>query len=82
MKTTTKTTAKSDNKSGVKESKSIIVDKKTGEIKIESINKLLHAKISNIETAYIAAISGKMKFSKVKEMFKKLHREVKSSTKK
>ncbi len=47
-----------------------------------SINKSLRAKMTNLETAYLAAISGKMKFSEVKEMFRKLHKEVKSSTKK
>jgi len=48
----------------------------------KTINKSLRAKMTNLETAYLAAISGKMKFSEVKEMFRKLHKEVKSSTKK
>lgn len=40
------------------------------------------SELSKIGAAYAAAINGKMKFSKVKEMFKKLHKEVKKSSKK
>ena len=38
-------------------------------------------KMSKLETAYMAAISGEMKFGEVKSIFKKLHKEIKSSTK-
>jgi hypothetical protein len=38
-------------------------------------------KMSKLETAYMAAISGEMKFGEVKSIFKKLHKEIKSSVK-
>ena len=34
-------------------------------------------KMSKLETAYMAAISGKMKFGEVKSIFKQLHKEIK-----
>jgi hypothetical protein len=37
--------------------------------------------MSKLETAYMAAISGEMKFGEVKSIFKKLHKEIKSSVK-
>lgn len=40
------------------------------------------SELSKIGEAYTEAINGKLKFSKVKEMLKKLHREVKKSSKK
>jgi|LakMenE18May11ns_1017448.scaffolds.fasta_scaffold9857215_2 hypothetical protein len=52
--------------------------------KAESIdlNKVIHAKMTNLETAYMAAVSGKIKFGEVKSVFKKLHKEIKESRKK
>lgn len=41
----------------------------------------INTELSKIEAAYKQAINGKIKFSEVKEMFKKLHREVKKSSK-
>jgi hypothetical protein len=38
-------------------------------------------KMSKLETAYMAAISGEMKFGEVKSIFKQLHKEIKSSVK-
>ena len=38
-------------------------------------------KMSKLETAYMAAISGKMKFGEVKSIFKHLHKEIKKSVK-
>lgn len=38
-------------------------------------------KMSKLETAYMAAISGEMKFGEVKSIFKKLHKEIKKSAK-
>jgi hypothetical protein len=38
-------------------------------------------KMSKLETAYMAAISGEIKFGEVKSIFKQLHKEIKSSTK-
>ena len=38
-------------------------------------------KMSKLETAYMEAISGEMKFGEVKSIFKKLHKEIKSSVK-
>lgn len=55
------------------------------EVKTENpVSKQLtvHTKIQKLEVAYMAAISGKMKFGKVKDLFKKLHRDIKKSTKK
>lgn len=42
----------------------------------------LKAKITKLESAYIAAISGKMKFGQVKSIFKKIHKEIKQDNKK
>lgn len=47
-----------------------------------TLNKVVRAKMTNLETAYIAAISGKIKFGEVKSVFKKLHKEIKESRKK
>jgi hypothetical protein len=55
------------------------------EVKTENpVNTQLtvHTKIQKLEVAYMAAISGEMKFGKVKDLFKKLHRDIKKSTKK
>mgnify|MGYP003704535729 CR=1 FL=1 len=41
----------------------------------------IQEKMSKLETAYMAAISGKMKFGKVKSIFKQLHKEIKKSVK-
>ena len=38
-------------------------------------------KMSKLETAYMAAISGEMKFGEVKSIFKQLHKEIKKSVK-
>ena len=38
-------------------------------------------KMSKLETAYMAAISGEMKFGEVKSIFKQLHKEIKCSVK-
>jgi hypothetical protein len=37
--------------------------------------------MSKLETAYMAAISGEMKFGEVKSIFKQLHKEIKKSVK-
>jgi hypothetical protein len=37
--------------------------------------------MSKLETAYMAAISGEMKFGEVKSIFKQLHKEIKKSAK-
>ncbi len=49
-------------------------------VKKNTIN--VGSELSKISDAYTSAISGKIKFSEVKEMFIKLHKEVKKSTKK
>ena len=41
----------------------------------------VHEKMTKLETAYMDAISGKMKFGKVKSIFKQLHKEIKKSVK-
>ena len=45
-------------------------------------NDKLKSQITNLESAYLAAISGKIKFGEVKDIFKKMHKEIKQSTKK
>lgn len=37
----------------------------------------IHSKMSKLETAYLDAISGKIKFGEVKNLFKKFHKEIK-----
>lgn len=46
------------------------------------LNKEIRAKMTNLETAYLEALNGKIKFGEVKSMFKKLHKEIKESRKK
>ncbi len=46
------------------------------------VDSSLHNKMINLETAYINAISGKIKFGEVKSIFKKLHKEIKAISKK
>jgi hypothetical protein len=58
---------------------------KIAEVKTENpVSKQLtiHSKIQKLEVAYMSALSGKMKFGKVKSMFKKLHKAIKKSAKK
>jgi hypothetical protein len=38
-------------------------------------------KMSKLESAYMSAISGEMKFGEVKSIFKQLHKEIKKSAK-
>lgn len=49
--------------------------------KAESAQSPVQEKMSKLETAYMAAISGKMKFGEVKSIFKQLHKEIKKSVK-
>lgn len=79
VKKTVKTETKTTTKKPVAKKAEVKVSPETGEVKVEKVNKALRAKMTNLETAYLAAISGKIKFSKVKEMFKKLHKEVKKT---
>ncbi len=51
-------------------------------VEVNEVDKQIHTNMTNLETAYKAAIVGKMKFWEVKSMFKKLHKEIKKSTKK
>lgn len=53
-------------------------------VKVEStdLNKEIRNKMTNLETAYLEALNGKIKFGEVKSMFKKLHKEIKGSRKK
>jgi len=41
----------------------------------------VHEKMSKLETAYMSAISGEIKFGEVKSIFKQLHKEIKKSVK-
>jgi len=76
-KVETKAAPKSEVKSEVKKApvKSPVKTEAKSNVNVTS-------ELSKIGAAYTAAINGKMKFSEVKEMFKKLHKEVKKSSKK
>jgi hypothetical protein len=39
----------------------------------------IHSRMSKLETAYMEALNGKIKFGEVKSMFKKFHKEIKES---
>ncbi len=41
----------------------------------------LQTKMNLLQKAYLAALSGEIKFGEVKSMFKKLHKEIKSEKK-
>jgi MFS superfamily sulfate permease-like transporter len=41
----------------------------------------IQERMAKLETAYIAAISGEIKFGEVKSIFKQLHKEIKKSAK-
>jgi len=72
---TKKTTTKKSDSVDTKESK---VQTKT--LKIYSLTEI-RERISSLEDAYVNAISGKIKFGEVKDIFKKLHKEIKTATK-
>jgi len=61
--------------------KAVKSTKKTETKKIASQLNVL-SELTKIGDAYTEAINGKRKFSEVKEMFKKLHKQVKRSSKK
>lgn len=42
----------------------------------------IRERIHSLEDAYVNAINGKIKFADVKDIFKKLHKEIKTATKK
>lgn len=73
-KVTTKVETKNTPKAEVKEVKSPVKKE------VKTLN--VSSELSKIGAAYMAALNGKMKFSEVKDMFKKLHKEVKKSSKK
>lgn len=53
------------------------------EIKVESVKEFpIRKEIDKLEIAYMAAINGKMKFKEVRNVFEKLHKEIKTSVKK
>jgi hypothetical protein len=56
--------------------------KKVAKVEPTDLNKEIRNKMTNLETAYLEALSGKIKFGEVKSMFKKLHKEIKGSRKK
>ena len=51
------------------------------ETKVDS-TETLKSNITKLESAYVEAISGKMKFAQVKDIFKKIHKEIKQSNRK
>ena len=50
--------------------------------KIATVVSPVQEKMNKLETAYMSALSGQIKFGEVKSIFKKLHKEIKSSVKK
>jgi len=78
-KTETKPAVKATVKTEVKTETKKPVVKKAPVIKKSQLNMSIELK--KIADAYTKAINGKIKFSEVKEMFKKLHKEVKKNTK-
>jgi hypothetical protein len=70
----------SKNKNVAKMSKTTKTAKKKTETAKTTVSPI-HEKMSKLETAYMAAISGEMKFGKVKSIFKQLHKEIKKSVK-
>lgn len=65
----------------VKVKSPVITEIKTTEIIIDNSDSL-KTNISKLESAYMDAISGKMKFGKVKDLFKKIHKKIKQTNKK
>lgn len=55
--------------------------RKKAESKTEVINSPIQERMARLESAYMSAISGEMKFGKVKSIFKQLHKEIKKSVK-
>ncbi len=70
----------SKNKNVAKMSKTTKTAKRKTEKATATVSPV-HEKMSQLETAYMAAISGEMKFGKVKSIFKQLHKEIKKSVK-
>lgn len=71
-KTSTKPTMKSKTSTGS--------TRKTKATKVTTVSPVSE-KMSKLETAYMAAISGEIKFGEVKSIFKQLHKEIKKSAK-
>lgn len=65
----------------VKVKSPVITEIKTTEITIDNSDSL-KTNISKLESAYMDAISGKMKFGQVKDLFKKIHKKIKQTNKK
>jgi hypothetical protein len=55
---------------------------KTIKVSHISLPDMITSELSKLNTAYTEAMNGKLKFSEVKEMFKKLHKDVKNFSKK
>ena len=79
-KTSTKKTATKKVES-VEKTKKIDQVEKTKKLPIVNLTDI-REKIHSLEDAYFNAINGKIKFADVKDMFRKLHKEIKSTTKK
>ena len=61
-----------------KKAKSVEKPKKLLIVNLTDIRERIHS----LEDAYVNAINGKIKFADVKDIFKKLHKEIKTATKK
>lgn len=60
---------------------SVITESKLTNDNVIDNNESLKNDISKLESAYIEAISGKMKFGQVKDIFKKIHKKIKETAK-
>lgn len=49
--------------------------------KVTPVQSPIQERMSKLESAYMSAISGEMKFGEVKSIFKQLHKEIKKSAK-
>ena len=73
-------TTKSTKAPSMKSKTSTGATRKTKSTTVSTVSPVSE-KMSKLETAYMAAISGEMKFGEVKSIFKQLHKEIKKSVK-
>jgi hypothetical protein len=74
-----KTSMKADKKAPVKKAKVVVKQKKA---KTNTKVTEIETKMNKLESAYISAVDGQIKFSKIKEIFREIHKEIKNSVKK
>ena len=57
------------------------VTKTTTRKRTAKVKSPVHESMIKLESAYVSAISGEIKFGEVKSIFKQLHKEIKKSVK-